>query len=401
MGNVTPQSSMNNASFFPDAEFYFSLPALSGLNLKLDNAFTYNQLMKPVDGTDSVRVDIAGVLDELKEGDNLRLKGDISLFQFGIRAGNKTFTLFYNLRYAGGMRYPVQFLDYFVNGNGNFIGERVEEKKINGGGIAYTELGLGYTHELFILEDKKLRVGGRLKFLQGIAHASTGENASINMYTDPSSYDLSVVFNDATFRTAGLNELEEDNQVNYVIGFGENQNTGFGVDLGAELEIDDRWNGFLSINDLGFINWRQDVESYTFKNSEIRLDGFDDLEDIDLSQALEDSLDMWSERDTTNESFRTPIGTRLMIGATYKVFNSGRVSGTISYSGSSYGQSEIGFGAGYTHQFGKTLTLSTSLVKEQFRPVKLGGGLMLRVGSLQIYGVFDDMLNVVRDPADI
>ena len=401
LNDATPQSSLHNAAFFPDAEFYFSLPGLSGLNVKMNNAFSYNQLMKPVEGTDSVKVDVNGVLEELKEGDNLRLSGDVSLFQFGIRVGDKAFTLFYNMRYNGGMRYPTQFLNYFVNGNGNFIGERVEEKEISGGGIAFSELGVGYSQDFLILEDKRLTVGARLKYLQGIAHVSASKNASVTMFTDPATYDLSVVFNNASFRTAGFNELEGDDTAGYLIGFGKNKNTGFAVDLGAELEINERLTGYLSVNDLGFINWKQDVESYTFVNNEIVLNGFDDLEDIDFGQALEDSVDVWSVRDTTSESFRTPIGTRVIMGATYSVFNNGSVAGSISYNGSSYGSSEIGFGVGYTHQFGKTLTLSTSVVKEQFRPVKVGGGFMVRFGLLQLYGSFDDIMNGVKSPADL
>ena len=401
LNDATPQSSMHNPTFFPDAKFYFSLPGLSGLNVKMNNAFSYNQLMVPVEGTDSMKVDINRVLEDLREGDNFKIMGDVSLFQFGLSTGNKAFTLFYNLRYDGAMRYPVQFLNYFVNGNGNFIGERVEENEISGGGIAFSELGVGYVQEFLVWQNRILRAGVRAKYLNGIAYMSAAENASVSMYTDPSTYSLSVVFNDARFRTAGFNELEGDDPTGYLIGFGENANNGFAVDLGAELEINERLSGYLSINDLGFIHWKQDIENYQFVNNDISLNGFDDLEDIDLSQALEDSVDIWSVRDTTTESFRTPIGTRLIMGATYGVLDNGSVSGTFSYNGSAYGASEIGFGVGYTHQFGKTLTLSTSVVKEQSRSLKFGGGFMVRFSVVQLYGSFDNILNAINDPADL
>ena len=93
MGAFTPQSSINNASFFPDAEFYFSLPGISGLNTKINTRLSYNQLMKPVEGTDSVKVDLHGALAQLKDGDNLRIMGDVSIFQFGHSHSLQTFDL--------------------------------------------------------------------------------------------------------------------------------------------------------------------------------------------------------------------------------------------------------------------------------------------------------------------
>lgn len=400
LGDRIPQGAMNNASFFPDAEFYFSLPAMSGLNVRVDNAITYNHLFLPVEGTDSVKVDLENALNNLKEGDNLRFRGDVSLFQFGVRAGNKTFSLFYNLRYSGGMTYPVQFLNYFVYGNGNYIGQEVEEKSLQGGGIAFSEIGLGYTQEFYVMDDRRLTIGGRFKLLNGIAQVSSQEDASVTMYTDPVDYDLSVQFTNAVFRTAGLNELQGDNPVGYLSGFGANKNKGFALDIGASLEINEKLVGFLSVNDFGTINWKQDVENYTLIDNEIVLTGYDNLDDIDVFQALEDSLDVWTETETSNTSYRTSIGTRYLLGANYQLLENGVVSGSISRNGSSYGFKEYGLALGYTHQFGTILALSTSAIKEQNRPLKMGGGFELRLGALQIYGAFNDILNVVRDPAD-
>lgn len=400
MGAITPQSSMNNASFFPDAEFYFSLPGLSGLNVKMNNEISYNMLMQPVEGSDSVKIDVQNALANLSEGDNVRLKGDVSLFQFGIRSGHRAYTVFANLRYSGGFDYPVNFLNYFVYGNGNFIGQEIEERQISGGGIAYHEIGIGYSQDV-IINDKKLRVGGRIKYLHGIAYASVSKNASMTMFTDPNTYDVNVAFNDAVIRTAGFNELEGDDPTCYVIGFGNNRNTGFAIDLGAEMQINERLSGSFAINDLGSINWRQDVENYALQNNEVTLGGFDDVNDIDLTDALEDSLDVWTEHNTEQTAFKSRVGSRVLLGANYLLSEKGRVSGTVAYNQAAYFSSEIGFGVGYTHQFGKILTLSSTISKDQFRSVKVGAGFELRVGSLQLYGVFDDVLNAARKAGDL
>lgn len=400
-GPMTPQSGINNTAFFPDAEFYFSLPGLSGINAKVNSELSYNQLMRPVEGTDSVKVDLQGALSNLKEGDNARFEGDISLFQFGIRSGHRAFTLFANMRYSGGFNYPVSFLNYFVNGNGNFIGQQIEENQLKGGGIAYHEIGVGYSQDLIIMADKVLRVGARVKYLHGIAHASIADNASVIMLTDPQTYDVNIQFNNATMRTAGFNELEGDDAIGYIVGFGSNKNTGFAIDLGAELKINERLSGSLAINDLGFINWKQDIENYTLRSDNASLGGFDDVNDIDLAAALEDSIDVWSEHITGQSAFKTGVGTRVLLGSNYQLNEKGFVSGTLAFNRSSYNSSEFGFGAGYTHRFGRALTLTGTVSKDQFRPVRVGGGFAVRLGALQLYGVFDDMLNAARKAGDL
>ncbi|MBC6409090.1 MAG: hypothetical protein GDA42_01290 [Ekhidna sp.] len=396
-GAATPQSGMLNPSFFPDAKYYFSLPALSGIYTNANIGFRYNDLMVPVEGTDSVKVDLERVLRKLKAGDNLSLRGDLSLLQFGMRTGAGNFSLFFNLRYDGGFRYPVSFLEYFIYGNGGLVGESVEEEDLSGGGIAYHEIGVGYSRDVVILGDKNLTIGGRMKYITGLAHASTSGDASLTLFTNPNDYSISATFNNATYRTAGFNDIRGDNVTSYLAS---NKNKGFAIDVGAQLEINEKLNASLAINDIGWITWKQDIENYTLTNNQISLDGFENLDDIDLAQALEDSIDVWSERETTRESFTTSTGTRIIAGANYRVLPDGIVSGSLYRNGSSYGKSEIGFGAGYTHQFGKTLTLSATVLKEQSRPVEAGFGFVVRAGACQIYNVFDDIFNVVKDPAD-
>ena len=399
MRAITPQSSMNNASFFPDAEFYFSFPAVSGGSLHFNNGFTYNHLMTPIENTDSVQVDFEKVLANLESGDNLRFRGDVSLFQVGVRAGNKTFSAFSNVRYHGGLTYPVNFLNYFVYGNGNFIGELVEENDISGGGIAYSEMGLGYSQKFLVGEDRNLTVGARVKLLHGIAFMESAENATINLFTTPDNYDINVQFDNASFQTAGINELQGDNLTGYVIGFGNNRNTGMAFDIGAEMEVNEKLTGYLSFNDFGFINWKQDIENYTLTADEIVLGGFDNIDDVDLDQALEDSLDVWSERSTDSAVFRTSVAGRILLSADYKLLKNGKVSGTLAWNGSPYGKSFMGYGIGYTYQLGKTLTLSSTVIKNQTKSVQVGAGFMFRLGLLQLYGVMDN-LKAAFSPAD-
>ncbi|MDE0472422.1 MAG: DUF5723 family protein [Ekhidna sp.] len=398
-GAVTPQSGMLNASFFPNADYYFSLPALSGMYTNANLGFRYNDLLVPVEGTDSVKVDLERVLRNLKAGDNLSVRGDLSLLQFGIRTNSGNFSLLFNLRYSGGFRYPVQFLKYFINGNGGVVGARVEEENLNGGGIAYHEIGLGYSRDMIRWGAKNITIGGRMKYITGLAYAGASDNASLRLFTSADDFSISAAFDNVTYRTAGFNDIQAmgDDIFSY-LAF--NKNSGFAADVGAQLEINEKLNASLAINDLGWVTWKQDIENYTLTNNQINLSGFDNLDNVDLEKALEDSIDVWSEREKTKESFTTSLGTRIVSGASYRALDDGVISGSLYRNGSSFGKSELGFGAGYTHQFGETLTLSTTILKEQSRPVEVGFGFVVRAGPCQLHSVFDDIFNAVKDPAD-
>lgn len=399
MGAETPQSAMVNASYFPNAKVYVSLPILSGSQLNANLGASYNDLMTPIDGTDSVKIDLEKFISSIEPGDNLSLRGDFSLFQFGLSLGKRRFSLFSNLRFAAQMNYPVKFLDYFISGNGAFIGAEVEEENLKGGGIAYHEIGVGYAQDVSIL-GKKLTVGGRAKLLTGLAYAGTSKEASMTLYTDPTSYLVTARFNDAQVRTAGFNALQGEDAMSYLLGTG-NDNKGFALDLGAQLEVNDKLGVNVAINDLGSIHWQQDVETYSLVNSEITLGGFDNIDTINLAQAVEDSIDVWTESVTSTGSFKKPIGTRMIIGATYRLLPNGTASGSLYRNGSSFAKGETGFGLGYTHKIGNILTVSTTFLKEQTRPVEMGLGFMFRAGFLQLYGSFDDVFNTFRETADV
>jgi hypothetical protein len=397
LGASTPQSSIRNASFTPNAKFYISLPALSGVKLKFDGGFSYSNLMRPIEGTDSVKVDIDMLLNHLESGDRFTTSGTISIFQMGYSKGSWAVNLFSNSRYSMDFVYPVNFLTYFVNGNGGYLGERIEETDLNVGGMVYNEIGVGFAKDFLVMQDKKLRIGVRAKYLQGIAHLGSSENASITMYTDPDTYDLSIKFQDATFKTAGLNELTGGNPVGYVLA---NDNKGFAVDLGAEFAINDRFSTLLAVNDIGSISWKQGIENHSLIEDEIIFSGFEDLDEIDIAQAFEDSLDVWTESETSYQSYKTGIGTTAIISGVYHL-PKGRFIGSISNTKKHNGKSDMAFGIGYTHQFGKILTLSSTISKEQRSQVNVGGGLAARFGFFQLYTSFNDAVNVGRDIREV
>ncbi len=397
LGAATPQSSVYNPSYFPDAKIYFSLPVLSGFSISANTGFSYGDILKPLQGSDSVKIDLEGLVSKLNPGDRMSLNGSISLFQFGIRKGNQTFSLSSNYRYDVNVLYPVDFLDYFITGNGAYLGEKIEETSLAASVALYKETGLAYTRELFIADGNRLTVGGRVKYLQGLVHIGTEKDASLTMFTDANTYDLSIRFANAVFNTAGLNEIQSDNAVSYLLSPAGNGNSGIGFDLGAQYELNEKIGLSLAINDLGAINWTTDTENYSLTENEVNFIGFSGVDTLNIGNTLSDSLDVWSASEKNSGSFRTSIGPSIFSSATYKVGKNGKAIGTLGLLRSHFGKSQLTYGVGYTHQVKDILIASTTVSGRGKQSINVGLGLSARLGFFQIYTAVDNLSGLLKE----
>lgn len=386
LGELTPQNTMFNPVFFPDANFYVSLPGISGISTNLNNSFTYNDVFSAVEGTDSVQFDPEGLLSKMKGGDRLSFNGSVSLLQIGFHIGQSgAVQLFANERFKSSFFYPKNALEYILHGNGDFLGEEVRESNIRGGGTYYREFGVGYSHKLTVMGNKTLRVGLRAKYLQGILQAQVDEGAYVSFLTDPQTYNIRVSTNQPVFDTAGFETIDEDG---YLIS---NGNTGFGFDIGADLEISPKLKVALAINDIGSINWKEGVKNYELIDSEATFGGLD-LKDIDdAGDILADTLEQLFDYVETTNSFKSKLNTRIIASGSYQVIPKGTVTGTI-LTRNDLAKLSVTYGLGYTHRVGRMLTVSTSVSKKPSQGFAVGGGFGARIGMLQLYTSVDNVL---------
>lgn len=386
LGETTPQNNIFNPVFFPDADFYVSLPVISGIGTNINNSFKYNDMFTPIDGTDSVQFDPEGFLANMKSGDRLSMNATISLLQVGFHVGQVgAIQLFANERVKTSFYYPKHAMEYLLHGNGEFIGQEVRENNIRGGGTYYREFGIGYSHQLTVLGDKKLRVGLRTKFIQGFLQANVDKDAYVSFLTNPDTYSVTVSTNRPVFNTAGFDAIEEGS---YLSG---NPNKGFGIDIGADMEINDKISVALAINDIGSINWKEDVKNYELIESEATFGGLD-LRDLDnAGDVLADTVEQLFDYVETENSFKSKLNTRIFASGSYKVTANGTVTGTIM-TRNDLGKLSFTYGAGYTHKFGKILTMSGTVSKKPSQGFAVGGGFAARLGFMQLYTSVDNII---------
>ncbi len=387
LGELTPQNNIFNPVFFPDADFYVSLPVISGISTNVNNSFTYNDMFVAIAGTDSVQFDPDSFLSNVNDGDRLSFDGSISLLQVGFHIGKMgAVQIFANERVKTRLYYPKTLMQYLLAGNGDYLGEEVSEGNLRGQGSYYREYGAGYSHELSIMGSKRLRVGLKFKYLQGFVQAGVDENASVNILTEQDTYSVRVSTNQSVLRTAGFNSMEN---ADYLMS---NGNNGYGFDIGADLQINPKLNVSLAVNDIGSINWTEDVKNYELIESEATFGGMD-LRDLDnAGDVLKDTLNQLFDYQVIEDGeFKTKLNTRVFVSGSYKVIPKGTVTATVM-TRNDLGDISLTYGVGYTHYVGKMLTVSATVSRKPKQGIAFGGGFGARLGIIQLYTSVDNTI---------
>ncbi|MFY0608639.1 MAG: conjugal transfer protein TraF [Cyclobacteriaceae bacterium] len=391
MGGATPQHNNYNAAAFPKSRSFVSFPVISGIDMSVNNSFGMTDILTTTG--DSTLIDVNRFLAEQKEGAYMNMLFTPTIFMAGFRTGQNGFvTLFVNERLDATLFYPIKLVNFLWEGNKNFIGEEYEINDLSYDMTYYREVGLGYGRDFEIL-GKKTSIGVRAKYLIGVFHASIEDELNMSVYTSEDDYSIEVALKSGTARSAGYNALVDESDFGYAA---YNGNTGFGFDLGVQMELTDRLSVGLAANDMGFINWSDDSETASFTGTSFTIEGasFDEIDA--LADAVMDSIDAL-EIDTVANSFRTSLNTRLFLSGSYRVTEQGYAQATIS-NYFTQGKMRSAFGVGYMQNLGNWLTASVTGSIAPQSGADMGVGLMLRGGFFQLYTNVDNLFGTLNIP---
>lgn len=299
-------SSTTNPAFFGTERFRFTVPS-AAFNYG-NTGFSYNDLIRPDPGSDSMLLDMEGMIEGLRPKETLYLELDVRYFQFGHRNGPHFFGLSAADRSSVYVRYPKELAELAWYGNERFIGETVDIG-VEASALKYRELTLhyGYEHE-------GARFGLNAKYLQGLAAFDTPEHL-LELTTDTGTYDLTAR-TDYTVRTASMKNFGKLLPPFRI----DDPDRGVGFDLGFDIPLSDRFDLSGSVLDLGYIQWREETNvqrsngSYTFTG--IDLQRFMDEDSLSFDHYL-DSLEREFAFEESGESFRTPLVPKMNLGARF------------------------------------------------------------------------------------
>ena len=401
LGNATMQSTDYNPAYFPEGKFFLKLPG-PGMNLYLNNAFSYSDLFTKQDNGD-IAINANDLIDDFGKSFNITGDASFNLFHMGYQFGPRNqpdstglgISLFVNLRSNFNLALPGSLMDLLWQGNGAFIGDK-QTLAFGVNSTMYLERGLGLA---YTLPQSNLKLGLRLKMLNGYSNFNTPSDIEATFLTKgpEDSYALETSYQNMMIRSAGLVNIEGSSD--YIDGFLETDdytslaipdNKGFAIDLGAEYKIDSNFTVALAINDLGAINWTENVATYSLRDSSFQLPEFNLLDD-DLGTVIEDTFNNNFDYYLTNEAYKTNLPTRIVASLIYTPWDEKTDIIATLNSRIIQGEFRSGFGIGINRKFGPKFILSTSVTKMPQQGLNMGAAISATAGFLQFYAGVDRM----------
>lgn len=263
----SPMRHYLNPALQPISKVYVSLPLMGYVSAYGGNS---SLMMKDIifkqDGKTmwflNPEADQSAVLNRLGKGLGVRTEAQVNLLSFGFQvqdAGYFHFTL--NERIDGGTVVPKGLFDFALGGGMNDLSGGMNTFDLQKLGVdlsVYTELGLGYSHQL----NEQWSIGGKLKFLYGTAHVGM-KNQSLALNASADSWNVSG--NGAIMAAAPFelpSSIDADTLGNYspdfnLLSFLKPQGFGGALDLGITYRPHEMVQITASVTDIGFIHWHK------------------------------------------------------------------------------------------------------------------------------------------------
>lgn len=317
------QSTYTNPAFFSDNTVDIALGSLYG-NYSNSTFTTKNVITRNGDGTSSI--DLQSVLSQSKASNYLALNGQVEPISIGFRIKNLQFGLTSGVRSFAYLGYNNNLLGLLANGNGAYIDQTVNVAPVIQANV-YTEYGLSAAYRFL---DGKISLGGRVKYLTGLANLSTSaDRREVSLYTDPEFYQLRFT-TDYEIRSSNLftDSLQFDPSR---LGFATN-NTGLGYDIGIQIKPIENLSLAASVIDIGSINWRDNAKvsrsNGTYVYDGIHFDDFTADGNVNFDRISDTLRKTFEFKDAETQAYKTALPTRFYVSGSYrfaKMFRLGAV----------------------------------------------------------------------------
>lgn len=414
--NRVPQSTFMNPAMQPKCNFFLGLPAVSSLQIGVGNnqlALTDIILKHPTEDKtitflhpDAV-VNTEDFLSKLDKNNFFYQDFSTDLLSFGFRTNTWYFTFNVSEKFNFAINYPKDLIRLALEGNQSFINSSSDLSYLGVNSSLYREYGIGVSKQI----SSNLSIGGRVKLLFGQANISSDfDENSLSMYSSRDSIYLEA---NSTINTSSpliaTTNSDGDFDGFEVPGYIDNQDTdslidlalahnnmGFGIDFGIDYKPIDKLSLSLSVIDLGYIKWEaKDVTTielngnYAFKGFDLSDEVGNDDTDSDPFDDMIDSLENSFTVSNKSKSYKTTLGTKVYIGASYHV--SKKVD--LSFLSRSYFYNNdlnqaFTFSTNARPINGLSASISYSIMNGTYN--NIGFGLILGGAPLQIYVISDN-----------
>lgn len=389
-----PQSMLFNPAMRPERGFV-SIPFIGSIYGGFDNSFSYRQVIrKDENGVKYLQTD---KLMKAVEGKDLTLlRMNLDLVNTGFYVGPKDYMgVSLRARAHVGTSLPEGLFGWLLD---NPLGEyRTFDISMTPNIMSWLELGVSYTRDI----DRNWRVGGRVKYLNGLASIqSQGMDVRVRQ-----EYDRDMLSGDYTIRGGNVDFSTNKPFDNLLSNMASNP--GFAFDLGATYRSDDeRWKASASVSDLGAIFWNkknssvikthsngQEYEFYGAERLGKLIDGTTSIGNI-LDSAYAD-FGRTLGADTTAGGFTQMLPVTFQAAAEYSIDEYFRhnvslaLLGMIPY----HSKFHCAVSAGYAYRsLNGVWQLMGSYTYKTNNPFNIGLGMVMTTGKFQLYLAVDNVV---------
>lgn len=408
-----PQQFRLNPAYQPEYKVFIGLPGLSGVSVNyLNSSFTVEDLLFKRD--DSVYMDVNKFYKSLHKRNYIAFNNENSILSIGVKAKSWYGTLDITQKNDFLFRYNKDLFTFLKYGNTDH--PSMDFGKLGVNLNSYIEVALGLSKQM----NSKLTVGGRLKYLAGIANAHMTDSeldvvterdgtmkihsrqniritAPVNIRNEqtglPFEPNKPIDWDDFDFNTDDIG----------VADFLNTKNPGFAIDLGGEYQFDDKIKLFASLTDLGFIHWgNKDFQYNFYQDARFTWEGADISNSVNkdnvgyisidsaftkLTDQLKDSLQLRSR----GKAYTTMVSPKLYLGATYQLNRTFYVGGL--FRASLVDKMFIpSLTASVNGRLMRNVSASVSYSITRGSYVNLGAGLTAKLGPFQLYLETDNLL---------
>lgn len=392
-----PQSTYTNAADQNQFKVTIGLPIISHVGFGARNFFAANDLIRK--NRDTTILDLNLLMGKLDRTNYMYFGASYDLFHLGIRVKKTFWMLNVRDRLDMHLSLPGDLLELGWRGN-KYFSDRNRTADFSGLGLDATywrEIGL---LAQFPLSDK-VNMGIRPKLLLGMANASIARNSS-SLFTDrENAYALTAKTDYlANISTGPINpDTGFNNFGSQASNFFNNfKNMGFGVDFGLTYSPNERLHLTGAVNNLGFINWRENVRNYTGTSTQTDFRGvpFDAV--VANGQFISDRTVLDSvvrpfRPEETRNVYSTQMQAHYLAMVNYDVSEVVRLGA--SFNAWQFMGLRTAFSANALFRAGRIVHAGLNYNIQNNRYDNLGAGFYIKPGPIQYYIVTDNIFGLV------
>lgn len=399
-----------NPSFQPNDKMYIGMPALSLISVNAGNSkLTFEDIYVPrtIDGKNTTvlflhpeaKNEVRNLIEKMGPRDRVYADYNIQLLSFGMRIKDKSYISFsLNNKMDMNVNIPREILKSALMSEQKGMNDAYSFglNKLSATMNLYSEAALGYSYSF----NDNFQVGAKLKYLYGHAALRTDfKNMDLRISKDEWRFDGEGKIEAAV---PGLQIVKDEegkfddvefNDDMSASDFAKSSGTGVAMDLGITYQAFDCLKLSASILDLGFIHWKNNVQSLR-KSGDFVYDGISydihQRDTADIWAPYEDMLDNMYVIDDS-ESFNTMLTAKALFGLEYCFMRNKMSVGALSKTYFLRGTAAEDMMLAYNYRPNRIVSASVSYTLTNAEFSNLGLGLNFNFGPVNWFLAMDQI----------